>query len=86
MTIRDVTPKVSGFPGLPPWLDGPYCKRLAEECGMTPREVKEYLFKNNGTEPKHRGENFGHTENECRKDTCIPINRKSLQTSPKDVG
>ena len=80
--IRDVTPKVCGFPGLPPWLDRPHCKRVAEDCGMTIEEVKEYLFKHGGIKPSIRRE----LVDERRKKTRIPIDRNSLPAISKDIG
>ena len=41
--VRDVTPEVHGFPGLPPWLDRPLVKRKAEEWGVTEDEARERL-------------------------------------------
>ena len=80
--VRDVTPKVCGFPGLPPWLDGPLCKRVAEDCGMTIEEVKEYLLAHGGIKPSIRSD----LVDERRKETRIPINRNSLPTVSKTIG
>lgn len=39
MAPRDIKPVVSGFPGLPKWLDDPYIKRQAKEWGVTYEEA-----------------------------------------------
>ena len=41
--VRDVTPVVRGFPGLPHWLDRPLVRRKAEEWGVTEDEARERL-------------------------------------------
>ncbi len=42
--VRDVTPVVRGLPGLPPWLDRPRLKIMAEEQGITIKQASDLLF------------------------------------------
>ena len=87
MTPRDITPKIYGLPGLPKWLDRPFIKRTAEEYGITKEEAREHIRLNTLREidPRHRGENLGQSENECRTEDCIQVDRESLSTEPKDA-
>lgn len=75
-----------GFPGLPPWLDRPLVKRMAEEYGVTEEEAREHLRLNTlkELEPYQRRDH-GQTANECRADACIPVNRTTLSKEPKDA-
>ncbi|KKK97205.1 hypothetical protein LCGC14_2655080 [marine sediment metagenome] len=86
MNPRDVTPKVHGFPGLPPWLDLPLIKRIAKDYGVTEEEAREHLRLNTirELEPCKRRDR-GQTADECRADACLSIDRDTLSKEPRDA-
>ena len=79
MTPRDVKPIVSGFPGLPKWLDLPHIKRVAKEYNITESEAREHLRLNTLSEIEKRN-SF-----ELRTETSISVDRKSFQSEPQDA-
>lgn len=85
--VRDVTPKIYGFPGLPKWLDFPFIKRTAERYGITTKKAREHLRLNTLRElPTAQGEIRGKTDtDESGTDSCIQVDRTELSKEPKDA-
>lgn len=85
--VRDVTPTIYGFPGLPKWLDFPFIKRTAERYGITTEEAREHLRLNTLRElPTARGEIRGKTDtDESRAEACVQTNRTALSQEPQDA-
>ncbi len=88
MTVRDVTPKVCGFPGLPAWMDLPLIKRTAKDYGVTTEEAREHLRLNTLREIEPvmaNGEIHDERADECRADACLPDDRDTLSNEPQDA-
>ncbi len=78
-----MTIKVSGFPGLPAWLDIPKIIRFAKYYGVTNKEAKELLH----AEPKaydnikEKEEDIGSITERDR----VPVDRGALSTEPREA-
>ena len=88
--VRDVNPKLYGFPGLPKWLDLPLIKRTATRYNITEEEAREHLRLNTLCElPTATGEIRG-TEtvierNDTGAEACLRSDRGTLSKEPQDA-
>ena len=75
--VRSVTPKASGFPGLPSWLDLPKIKAIKAEFNCSVKNARQILWDRDvlgyNKDVMTKGEN-----NESRAAESVSIDRGTL--------